>query len=125
MNDFTVYDVILLFPTEAAAIAALPWLRENDAWKPGIIVDLKLITAVGDENTPPTYVDGFAIDFMTTTPVYEELRALGVPYLIADRKAASENTLFIVETSFSKEQIAGIVGVSPMPAGAHYEFGPK
>lgn len=131
-GSMTVYDTLLTFLSEDAAIAALPELREEGAWKPGLILDVKLIRAeavIDDSDpehlvlvTPQDTVPGWTIDVMTfaRVPAYE---ALGVPFLVADREAALRGEPFVVATSYSPEQIAGILRASPDPAGSGYPFG--
>lgn len=134
-----VYDRLLTFPSEAAAAAALPQLRgpiegtDTIGWLPGPILDVQLIRAeaVWDRAdpehpvlvSPAVIVPGWTIDDMQTEPQVEAAQALGVPFLIADREAALRGEPFLVASSYSHEQIAGILRASPEPAGAGYPLG--
>lgn len=132
-------DALITAPDEATLAALLPQYRiPADAESPArwghamdrvdFIADVKMIRAeavldeAGEIITPADVVEGFTLCIRRRNRD-PALEATGLPYLIADADKAGRGEAFVLATSYSADQIAGIVRVEPVWAGASYPFG--
>lgn len=132
-------DALITAPDEATLAALLPQYRiPADAESPAhwghamdrvdFIPDVKMIRAEavldeeGEVITPADIVEGFTICIRRRDrdPALEQT---GLPHLVADADKADRGEPFIIATSYSADQIAGIVRVEPVWAGSGYPFG--
>lgn len=132
-------DALITAPDEATLAALLPQYRipadaESPArWGhatdrvdfiPGVTMFRAeaVIDDAGDVITPAVLVEGFTL-CIRSRDRDPALEATGLPYLVADADKADRGEAFVLATSYSPEQIGGIIRVEPVWAGSLYPFG--